>query len=151
MIDIPARGFSGTCSLYITDQLAALSQAIAAHNFYTQHYSHGQRFAHISWVVCLYPRRTVLLLVPTSCLVAALWNSTFIHYAGYEDLEARETSPSRFLSGYRSWAQMIVRLVVSMVLLVVLDLIWFQLARLMGVDYFGAVEARIPLSLTAFH
>ena len=72
------------------------------------------------------------MLVSQACLCAA---------GGYDDIEGTNTQPGRFITGYRSWSQMLVRLVIAAVLLIVLDLIWFQLARVLGVDYFGTVEA----------
>lgn len=60
---------------------------------------------------------------------------------GYDNLDAsHDTSAARFWAGYRSWPQLLIRLGIAAVLLVVLDLIWFQLAGLLGVNYFNAVK-----------
>ena len=65
---------------------------------------------------------------------------------GYDDLDTDRSSPARYLTGYRSWLQMLVRLVLSMVALVLLDLVWLRLlAPLLGLDYFGTVKVRLAL------
>ncbi|KAK9803837.1 hypothetical protein WJX73_005833 [Symbiochloris irregularis] len=60
---------------------------------------------------------------------------------GYANLDGREES-LRTLTGGRSWLKMLVRVVAAMILLFLLDLVWIKgLAPLLGLDYFGVVEA----------
>ena len=74
------------------------------------------------------------------------------HAGGYADMDGRRGDPVRFLTGYRSWAQMLVRLVAAAILLFLLDLLWIKgLAPLLGLDYFGVVEVRRDVAVGPSH